>query len=76
MKGIAAGRTLLLLSLLAAAYPAQSQAEPLTNQPCDERGASAERDGVKYYCVFDGAQGKQVWLPADEVMPPGHRLRR
>jgi hypothetical protein len=76
MTRTTAGWTPLLLMLLAAAYPAQSRAEPLTNQPCDERGASTERDGVKYYCVLDGAQGKQVWLPADEVMPPGHRLRR
>jgi hypothetical protein len=76
MTRITAGRTLLLLLLLAAACPAQSRAEPLTNRPCDERGASAVRDGVKYYCVLDGAQGKQVWLPADEVMPPGHKLRR
>lgn len=76
MKGITAGRTLLLLSLLAAAHPARSLAEPLTNQPCNERGASAVRDGVKYYCVLDGGQRKQVWLPADEVMPPGHKLRR
>jgi hypothetical protein len=75
MRGITAGRTLLLL-LPFAVYPAQSQAEPLTNQPCDERGASAEQDGVKYYCAYDGAQRRQVWLPADEVMPPGHRLRR
>jgi hypothetical protein len=76
MKGITAGWPLLLLLVLVAANPAQSRAEPLTNQPCNERGASAVRDGVKYYCVFDGGQGKQVWLPADEVMPPGHKLRR
>jgi hypothetical protein len=76
MTRTTAGWTPLLLMLLAAAYPAQSRAEPLTNRPCDERGASTERDGVKYFCVLDGARGKQVWLPADEVMPPGHRLRR